>query len=210
MDTPPWLSLWRAALLRNKRERYVQVATVSPDGLPQVRTVVLRGTGHMGEPYFYTDTRSEKAAALAERPQAELHVYWSKTKEQFRLRGKVMFTVSQDTSGQDNARQDNAQQDNAQQDNTWQNRRRELWHAQREPARQLLLGAPPGTPLADLEGDLEQHYASLDTSQSDPPDTFALVAITPNWLDYLKLAQPQLRQQYYLTEAGWQGGQVVP
>ena len=198
MDTPPWLSLWRAALLRNKRERYVQVATVSPDGLPQVRTVVLRGTGHMGEPYFYTDTRSAKAAALAERPQAELHVYWSKTKEQFRLRGEVTFTVDQD--------------------NDWQARRRDLWHTQREQARQLLLGAPPATPLENLDSDLdsgldsdlEQHYASLDTSQNDPPDTFALVAITPSWVDYLKLAQPQLRQQYHLTAAGWQGGQVVP
>lgn len=192
MDTSdiPWLGLWRAALTRNKRERYVQVATVSPDGLPQVRTVVLRGTANAGEPYFYTDTRSQKAAALAEHPLAELHVYWSKTKEQFRVRGTVTFTV--------------------QQDNDWQARRRELWHAQREQARQLLLGAPPSTPLEQLDSDLEQHYASLDTSQKEPPNTFALVAITPSWVDYLKLAQPQVRQQYHLTEAGWQGGQVVP
>jgi PPOX class probable FMN-dependent enzyme len=194
MDTSPndnpWLSLWRTALARNRRERYVQIATVSPEGLPQVRTVVLRGTGEAGEPYFYTDTRSQKAAALAEHPQAELHVYWSKTKEQFRVRGEVTFTV--------------------QQDNDWQAWRRELWHAQRDEARQLLLGAAPGTPVADLDSDLEHHYASLDTSQKDPPDTFALVVIQPTWVDYLKLGQPQVRQQFHLTEAGWHGGQVVP
>lgn len=196
MDTPatpvniPWLSLWRAALARNQRERYVQIATVAADGLPQVRTVVLRGTADAGEPYFYTDTRSAKAAALANNPVAELHVYWSKTKEQFRLRGEVTVTVEQA--------------------NDWQARRRQLWHAQREPARQLLLGAPPGTPLADVDGDLEQHYAALDTQQHDPPDTFAVVVITPNWVDYLKLASPQVRQQYQLTETGWQGGHVVP
>jgi PPOX class probable FMN-dependent enzyme len=188
MDTP-WLSLWRTALARNKRERYVQIATVSATGLPQVRTVVLRGTNDAGEPYFYTDTRSDKATAIAANPVAELHVYWSKTKEQFRLRGEVTFTVTQV--------------------NDWQTRRRELWHAQREHARQLLLGAAPGTPLTALDSDLEQHYASLDTQQHDPPDTFALVAISPNWVDYLKLAQPQVRKQYQLTAAGWQGGQVV-
>lgn len=198
MDTSPhdipWLSLWKAALARNKRERYVQIATVSPEGLPQVRTVVLRGTGEAGEPYFYTDTRSEKAAALAEHPQAELHVYWSKSKEQFRLRGEVTFTV--------------------QQANVWQARRRELWHAQRDEARQLLLGTAPGTPVADLDSDLEHHYASLDTNQKNPPDTFALVVIHPTRVDYLKLGQPQVRQKFHLTktgiETGWHGGQVVP
>jgi PPOX class probable FMN-dependent enzyme len=186
----PWLSLWRTALARNGRERYVQIATVSPEGLPQVRTVVLRGTGEAGEPYFYTDTRSQKAAAFAKHPHAELHVYWSKTKEQFRLQGDVTVTVTQD--------------------NHWQARRRELWHAQRDEARQLLLGAAPGTPVADLEGDLEHHYTSLDSSQKDPPDTFALVVMQPCQVDYLKLASPQVRQQYHLTETGWHGGQVVP
>jgi len=194
MDTSPhdnpWLRLWKTALARNKRERYVQIATVSPEGLPQVRTVVLRGTGGAGEPYFFTDTRSEKATALAKQPHAELHVYWSKTKEQFRLRGEAIFTVKQD--------------------NDWQTRRRELWHAQREQARQLLLGAAPGTPIEDIDSDLERHYASLDTSQKDPPDNFALVVIQPQHVDYLKLTNPQVRQQFQLTEAGWQGGQVVP
>lgn len=198
IDNIPWLNLWKAALARNKRERYVQIATVSPEGLPQVRTVVLRGVGDAGEAYFYTDTRAEKVAALTEHPQAELHVYWSKTKEQFRLRGEVTVTITQD--------------------NAWQAKRRELWHAQREQGRQLLLGAAPGTPLEDLDSDLEHHYASLDTSQKDPPDTFALVVIHPNRVDYLKLASPQVRQQYRLTktgtktgtEASWQGGQVVP
>ena len=61
----PWRQPFEFALQRNAPQRERQVATVSPEGLPSVRPVVLRGLTPEGAPYFYTDLRSRKAAGRA-------------------------------------------------------------------------------------------------------------------------------------------------
>ena len=42
----------------------LQVATVSPEGLPSVRSVYLRGLSEDGTVWFFTDARSEKVGEL--------------------------------------------------------------------------------------------------------------------------------------------------
>lgn len=63
------------------------VAT-SVDGMPSVRTVLLKGLDTLGFRWF-TDKGSEKGSALAGNPRAELLFHWRELDRQVRVRGSV-------------------------------------------------------------------------------------------------------------------------
>lgn len=179
---PPWLSLWRTAFHKNK-DRLVQVATVSPDGLPEVRTVVLRGLAdETGFPYFFSDARSAKYRALAAGSQLSLQTWWGETSEQFRLRGEVESVQRED--------------------HPWGARRQELWWSQGEENRRLFLRQPPGTPVEETPTEVDD--------QTKPPEHFTLMILSLLHVDYLKLGDPQERFIWRLEDDAWHGGQVVP
>ena len=64
------------------------VATVDADGLPDARTVLLKGVDERGF-VFYTNLRSAKGAELAANPKAALLFHWKSLKRQVRVRGPV-------------------------------------------------------------------------------------------------------------------------
>lgn len=64
------------------------LATVSPDGAPEARTLVLRGVEPAARLVrLHTDARSGKVAALEREPRCELHLYDAGAKLQLRLAG---------------------------------------------------------------------------------------------------------------------------
>ncbi len=73
-----WEQLQQAVDERGHEWRTPVLANVDADGLPQARTVVLRGVDTRERSLFvYTDHRSPKVAAIGSRPQAVL-VFWSR------------------------------------------------------------------------------------------------------------------------------------
>jgi len=73
-----WEQLQRAVTDRNHAWRTPVLAGVDEQGLPQARTVILRGADAEAQRLvMYTDHRSPKVAEFALRPQAVL-VFWSK------------------------------------------------------------------------------------------------------------------------------------
>ena len=73
-----WEQLQQAVEQRGHEWRTPVLANVDADGLPQARTVVLRGVDMAERSLFvYTDHRSPKVAAVDSRPQAVL-VFWSR------------------------------------------------------------------------------------------------------------------------------------
>ena len=66
----------------------MSLATVDPDGMPDVRTVLLKGIDARGF-VFYTNTESQKGQELASNPKAGLLFYWKSLNRQVRLRGPV-------------------------------------------------------------------------------------------------------------------------
>jgi len=64
------------------------LATVSPEGLPQARTVLLKGYAGSGL-RFFTNTSSAKGAALAANPVAALVFPWHALERQVRVTGEV-------------------------------------------------------------------------------------------------------------------------
>jgi pyridoxamine 5'-phosphate oxidase len=64
------------------------VATVDADGLPNVRTILLKGADARGF-VFYTNKGSAKGRELAGSPKAALLFYWKSLGRQIRIRGPV-------------------------------------------------------------------------------------------------------------------------
>jgi pyridoxamine 5'-phosphate oxidase len=160
----------------------VQVATVSEQGLPEVRTVILRGVSTAGEPYFFSDSRSLKLAALEKTPTLEMCCWWSKTSEQFRLRGEVMLVTTNEGE--------------------WGKRRQELWLSQGEDNRALFLGAAPGSPLV-------KHKERI-VDEKIAPEQFVLLVLNVQKVDYLRLARPHERKKFWLEAGVWQSAEVTP
>jgi pyridoxamine 5'-phosphate oxidase len=66
----------------------MSLATVDPDGLPDVRTVLLKGLDERGF-VFYTNFNSAKGRQLAAHPQAAINFYWKSLDRQVRARGPL-------------------------------------------------------------------------------------------------------------------------
>ena len=87
------LRLWQAwfdeAVKSEPRDpNAMSLATVDPDGMPDVRTVLLKGVDARGFT-FYTNTESQKGRELAVNPKAALLFYWKSLNRQVRIRGPV-------------------------------------------------------------------------------------------------------------------------
>jgi len=66
----------------------MSLATVDAEGMPDVRTVLLKGIDERGF-VFYTNTESNKGRELAANPKAALLFYWKSLNRQIRIRGPV-------------------------------------------------------------------------------------------------------------------------
>jgi len=64
------------------------LSTVDPDGLPDVRMVLLKGADRDGF-VFYTNTESAKGNELAANPKAAVVFHWKSLRRQVRVRGPV-------------------------------------------------------------------------------------------------------------------------
>ena len=73
------------------------LATASPDGAPDARTVLLKGADARGFT-FYTDYRSAKGRQLDANPRAALVFWWAELERQVRVTGHVT-RVSREESG---------------------------------------------------------------------------------------------------------------
>jgi pyridoxamine 5'-phosphate oxidase len=70
----------------------IALATCGPDGLPNVRMVLLKeveGAGPEGAFVFYTNFESAKGRELEANPQAAFTMHWKSLRRQIRARGPV-------------------------------------------------------------------------------------------------------------------------
>jgi pyridoxamine 5'-phosphate oxidase len=85
-----WGHLTRGVADRHAPARHPTLATVSPDGWPEARTVVLRAA-HRAEATLelHTDTDTAKIRALRASPRAALHVWVPRARLQIRVSADV-------------------------------------------------------------------------------------------------------------------------
>ena len=96
---PPWLIHVKSAQRKEPKSgssRWVQLATMGIDNNPRVRTVVFRGWSKSYEMEILTDKRSQKYQELNLNNNVEICWLFSKSKCQFRFRGKSSFDFGKD------------------------------------------------------------------------------------------------------------------
>lgn len=85
-----WQTLGRGLADRRSAARHPTFATVSPDGWPEARTVVLRAVDAERRTLdVHTDILSAKVDSLREYPRAAFHIWDEKQKLQLRLEAEV-------------------------------------------------------------------------------------------------------------------------
>lgn len=176
MSLAPWRTPLSRALHRNRSRaysRYLQMATVRPDGQPANRTVVFRNfLPETNCLTFVTDTRSEKIRDLAVNPAAEICWYFTQTREQFRLHGTIEAITHATT------------------ETLPQGIRQQAWDALSAKGKQQFFWPHPGHARA-TEG-----FEEIDTPMP-LPDTFVVLVLDPVTVDHLELkGEPQNRYQY--------------
>ena len=200
-----WRSLIEVSMARSRKIRgsnYVQLATVDPTTQePRCRTVVFRGFQNAPPDddrgsflcddlscimKMCTDQRSRKVmeAASADHKNIDVGeiVWWfSKSSEQYRMRGKLVFVGGGDFP--------------LDQEPFWRSARKELWGNLSDAARESFLD--PHTPGQPITKNSQEEIAEIPPGGRDtetgkpvpPPDNFLLMLLFPNNVDYLNLKE---------------------
>ncbi|RUR34138.1 pyridoxamine 5'-phosphate oxidase family protein [Vreelandella nanhaiensis] len=96
-----WARLIQGVGDRHTPARHPTLVTVSENGMPQARTVVLRGADKQAATLaIYTDIHSEKVNALSATPVAALHVWDAGEQLQIRIKANVTILTGESVSEQ--------------------------------------------------------------------------------------------------------------
>jgi PPOX class probable FMN-dependent enzyme len=193
-----YLALWRShlahALHRNRAKpysKYVQLATVNPEGLPTNRTVVFRGfLESTNQLQFIIDTRSKKFIHIQQKPYGEICWYFTKTREQFRLAGNLILVTSEH------------------EDSELLKARRIMWQNISDSARLQFAWANPG----EVRESTPEAFNPEPPSETKPLDNFCLLLLEPQKVDHLELrGDPQNRYLYILSsDNSWEIKEINP
>lgn len=94
-----WIRLVRGVRDRRAPTRHPTLATVTPDGKPQARTVVLRAADKAtGSLDIHTDLQSAKVSEVRNMPFAALHVWDEAARLQMRLEATVTILTGADAA----------------------------------------------------------------------------------------------------------------
>lgn len=188
----PWRSPLARALHRNRSlayARYLQLATVRPDGRPANRTVVFRGFwADTNQLKFVTDARSEKVEQIGAQAWGEICWYFPNTREQFRLSGSLQLIQQNEP------------------DDRWQQARIAAWQELSEAARIQFAWATPG----QVRDPQDRFEPPVPNSQIPLPH-FCLLLMQPEWVDHLELrGNPQNRWRYAWDGTTWSTTEINP
>ncbi|MBE9166992.1 pyridoxamine 5'-phosphate oxidase family protein [Pleurocapsales cyanobacterium LEGE 06147] len=194
MSLTPWRLPLARALHRNRSQphsHYLQLATITHEGLPANRTVVFRGFWSDTDwLQFVTDSRSEKIIHIQHQPLAEACWYFTKTREQFRLAGELILITA------------------ACEDKPLQLARQAAWEKLSDSARLQFAWPSPGKPREKEK----EAFTPTQPSESEPLDNFCLLLLNTKKVDWLELrGEPQNRTLYLLKgEKTWSTQLVNP
>jgi len=91
-NLPSWRQDLKSSRIKEGKlpsNRWIQLATVSEENEPRLRTVVFRGRHKDSSIIIFTDRRSEKIGHLKSNPNAEILWFCLKSKSQYRFKGKI-------------------------------------------------------------------------------------------------------------------------
>ena len=173
---PAWRELLENALASHTHlpfASFVQIATVRADGRPANRTLTFRFFLCGNRLLFSADSRTEKISQLENNPWAEACWYFSESRTQFRLLGKMQTVFASDDKELIQARS-----------RTWQERSAESRQSFTWPAAGLPLDSSP---------------AFVHPAPDQAPETFVMLVFSPEQVERLELScQPHAREVHRL------------
>jgi pyridoxamine 5'-phosphate oxidase len=163
------------------------LATVSPDGVPEARTVILKDLDDAV--WFATPSTSAKGVALAHTPVAEAVFYWAKTGRQVRMRGAVE-PAPREVSEAD-------------------------FRARHPKARAGVIIGRQGTERddpAEVDRLYDEALASLERDEDQVPDAWTAYRLVPDHVDVVQLrpASDGERVEYTRQGDGWTARDLWP
>lgn len=112
VDPNPYVqfSIWFNEILKSdlKEPNAMILATASAEGMPSVRTVLLKKYDESGF-VFYTNYESHKARDLEENPNAEILFLWLELERQIRIYGSVEKVLPEESEEYFHSRPTNSQ-----------------------------------------------------------------------------------------------------
>jgi pyridoxamine 5'-phosphate oxidase len=183
---PPWRPLLRGAREREGHSpagRWLQLATVAPDGTPRVRTLVFRGWSDSAELDLLTDGRSAKPAELRQQPAVELCWLLPKACCQFRLRGEILSLPTDEE----------------------QSERQRHWQGLTPSGRALWGWPEPGEPLDD-----DAAFPAELADGTAIPENFQLLRIDLAQVELLELRDHPHQRRRWCRDGGWNEERLNP
>lgn len=184
-----WNLLFRATVERNSPLRTPVLATTDQQGMPHVRTVVLRKADTEKQAlYYFTDIRSDKIRELNIQSQASALFWDPKRNIQLRCTGPVTVHHKDDLATA-------------------------FWQNIAKPGRKAYATQqPPGTTLTEYSTGLPDNWPELDLSDTDGYlDHFAVLVHQIDHLDILHLEREGHQRARFSREGNdWNGTWVVP
>ena len=198
-------SIGRSRKIRGSN--FVQISTVS-NGEPRCRTVVFRGFQRLPSAHpiatecegmscvmkMITDNRSSKVSEAASRPSTEMVWWFSKTSEQYRIRGDLCFVGGGDFE--------------ADADKSLAAARKEQWGNLSDPAREQFFWQEPGIEYSG-ESTVPAGGRDEEGNLMEAPPTFLLMFLRPKRVEYLRLGD-NFRQIDELVDEQWVKKRVNP
>lgn len=194
--------IWRQQLVRSlhlhrskPEARYFQVASINSNGLANIRTMVFRGFQNDSHTLLaVSDTRSDKIRDWEQHPHSQVHWYFAKSREQYRISCGVTVLKRQNkkivSSGMGLKDDDLA--------NTLYESQ---WKALSVKA-QLAFYSPP--PKSDLRDNPAYEVLKDEIQTGEPSQHFAVIAFHPWSVDYLDLKPtPHIRELHALDKEQW-------
>eukprot|EP01004_Peranema_trichophorum_P009624 NODE_8370_length_685_cov_25.918149_g7748_i0.p1 GENE.NODE_8370_length_685_cov_25.918149_g7748_i0~~NODE_8370_length_685_cov_25.918149_g7748_i0.p1 ORF type:complete len:186 (-),score=40.93 NODE_8370_length_685_cov_25.918149_g7748_i0:48-605(-) len=171
---PQWMKCLLESLKSNPlpESTFLQLASVGADNTPNVRTVVFRGFEQQLLS-FTTDLRSDKVKDFQIQPIVECCWYFTSTREQYRIKGKVLVC-----DGNDNDEKLNIS-------------RMECWNRLSVFTKAQFESATPG----QIQDEKEQ-------IRGDPLNNFGFCLLNPTNVDYVSLKLMK-REKNILHNGEW-------
>ncbi len=179
-----WIHLRDGATNRRSGFHTPTLATVTMDGRPDVRTVVLRAASPTaGALRFHSDIRSPKISHLYENTACAMHFYSPQDKTQIRVQGEATIHTNDDIA-----------------ENAWEGSTSFARRCYGQPA-------GPSSPLDDLD-----HLVGLDPlDEVTARGNFLAVCVMVKSIDWLWLDHGgHRRARWNLMDGSWHGTWLAP
>ena len=202
--------LWRQRLVRSlhlsrakPESRFIHVANVDQQGFAQNRTMVFRGfqDGSLNL-LAITDIRSDKVIQWHDHPYAHISWYFSKSREQYRLRCDVEIVTQENANSLANHKLPFNQTNSTSMGfspKDLMEQRDKMWKSLSSAAKSQFTW--PSPKLAPDDNELSTTLAESENTLPNsnflefPHENYALVSFIPRYVDYLDLkTTPQCRE----------------